>query len=371
MTYRCLMLGAGSMGARWIRDIWAPFHAQGRMDFAGLVEPDPTRLTELGDWIGLPQTARFMNAQEAFAAVDADFCCIVSPPDAHQEAVALACARAMPILTEKPVADTPEGCAAIARAVRDAGVKMLVTQNYRYTRRILTLKEAVASLGPVNYAVARYASAYRQRGAWAEFRHAMRHSLLIEGSIHHFDQLRNLTGADCAAIAGWDWNPGLARGNAAAWRHSDAFDAEACALFTLRMTDGAYASYEGNNLATGKTNSWHGEHYRIECEAGAAVLDRDHTVRIEERAPSGTLQTREVAPVDVEWENHQAIAAQFLAWLDGGPEPPTTLADNLQSMAMLFGAIRASETGTAVDVQMMARELAAIDAAARAGPKPQ
>ena len=357
MTYRCLMLGAGSMGARWIRDIWAPFRSQGRMEFSGLVEIDPARLAELGDWIGLPQSARFSNAADAFATVDADFCCIVSPPDAHQEAVELACAHGMAILTEKPVADTPEACAAIARAVRDSGVKMLVTQNYRYTRRILTLKAAVASLGPVSYAVARYASDYRQRGAWAEFRHAMRHSLLIEGSIHHFDQLRNLTGANCHTIAGWDWNPGLARGNTASWRGSDSFDAEACALFTLRMTDGSFASYEGNNLATGKPNSWHGEQYRVECEAGAAVLDRDHTVRIEERSPSGTLQTREVAPVDVEWENHQAIAAQFLDWLDGGPEPATALSDNLQSMAMLFGAVRASETGTAVDVQEVAREL--------------
>ena len=37
----------------------------------------------------------------------------------------------------------------------------MVTQNYRYTRRILTLKQAVAELGAVNYAVARYASDLR------------------------------------------------------------------------------------------------------------------------------------------------------------------------------------------------------------------
>ncbi len=359
-TYRCLMLGAGGMGARWIRGVWAPFRDQGRMEFAGLVDVDPGRLAELGDWLGLPAGARFTDAAEAFAAVEADFCCIVTPPDWHQEAVDLACARGMDILTEKPIADTPEGCAAIARAVREAGVRMLVTQNYRYTRRILTLKEAVASLGTVNYAVARYASDYRRRGAWAEFRHRMGHSLLIEGSIHHFDQLRNLTGANCATIAGWDWNPGLVRGDTASWRGSESFDAEACALFTLRMANDSFASYEGNNLATGKTNSWYGEFYRVECEGGAAVLDRDNTVRIEERSPAGTLQLREVALVDVEWESHQAIAAQFLAWLDGGPEPATTLDDNLQSLAMLFGAVRAAETGTVVDVREVAREISAL-----------
>jgi predicted dehydrogenase len=80
-------------------------------------------------------------------------------------------------------------------------------------------------------------------------------------------------------------------------------------------------------------------------------------VRIEERSEAGTLQTREVPPVEVIWEGHQSVAAQFLDWLDGGPPPATTLADNLQSTAMLFAAIRASETGMTVDVQEIGREL--------------
>jgi hypothetical protein len=113
-------------------------------------------------------------------------------------------------------------------------------------------------------------------------------------------------------IAGWDWNPGQVRGDTTAWRSSDAFDGEACALLVMRMTNGSFASYEGNNLATGKTNSWHGEYYRVECEGGAAVLDRDHIVRIEERSAAGTLQTREVPPVEIIWDGHQAVAAEFL-----------------------------------------------------------
>ena len=291
-----LTLGAGDL-----EPVWRPH---------GVRRPrrcQPGALNEVGDWLGLPQSARFTDPRDAFATVDADFCCIVTPPAYHQEAVELACARGMHILSEKPIADTWEGCGAIARAVRAAGVKMMVTQNYRYTRRILTLKEAIATLGPINYAVARYASDYRHRGSWAEFRHVMDHSLLVEGGIHHLDQLRNLCGANCQTIAGWDWNPGQVRGDTSAWRDSDSFDHEACALLVLRMTNGSFASYEGNNLATGKTNAWHGEAYRVECEGGAAVLDRDQIVRIEERSPTGTYQTREVPMVNVTWDGHQAL----------------------------------------------------------------
>jgi predicted dehydrogenase len=153
------MLGAGAMGSRWIRDVWQPF--RDRLEFAGLVDPNPAALSEAGDWLGLPPAARFIDAREALAAVDADFCCIVTPPTRHREAVELACDRGLDILSEKPIADTPEACGAIARAVKAAGVRMMVTQNYRYTRRILTLKRALTELGAVNYAVARYASDYR------------------------------------------------------------------------------------------------------------------------------------------------------------------------------------------------------------------
>jgi predicted dehydrogenase len=159
-------------------------------------------------------------------------------------------------------------------------------------------------------------------------------------------------------VSSWTacWNPGHVRGETAAWRSSGAFYGEPCALLVLCMTNGSFASYEGNNLETGTTNSWHGEYYRLKCEGDAAVLDRDHIVRIEERSAAGTLQTREVPPLEVIWEGYQAIAAQFLDWLDGGP-PPTTLADNLPSTAMLFAAIRVSETGTTIDVQEVARQL--------------
>src|SRR5829696_10154315 len=149
--YWCLMLGAGAMGSRWIRDVWQPF--RDRMEFAGLVDPNPSALHEAGDWLGLPPAARFADAREAFAAVDADYRCIVTPPKHHQEAVELASDRGMDTLSETLIADTLEACGAIARAVKVAGVRMMMTQNYRYTRCILTLKQTVSELDAVSYAM--------------------------------------------------------------------------------------------------------------------------------------------------------------------------------------------------------------------------
>lgn len=345
------MLGVGGMAGLWIFDFWA--RQAHRMEFAALVDINADALKAAGERLGLPASALFTDSKQAFESVEADFCCIVTPPQFHRAAVELACARGLNIISEKPIASTWEDTVAVYQAVKQAGVKMLVTQNYRYTPRILTLKKAVSELGQVNYAVGRYTSDYQVRGSWgAEFRHSMPHSLLVEGGIHHFDQLRNLTGGDAETICGYEWHPGLIRGAQNAFGGGDSFDGEPCALFVIQMHNGAFAHYEGNNLESGKTNSWQAEHYRVECEGGAAVLDSDQKVWIVSRE-NKQMQEREIEPVSVEFSGHAALPNQFLDWLEGGATPPTVLDDNIKSNALLFAAIRASEEKRVVNVREM------------------
>jgi predicted dehydrogenase len=353
---RCLMIGVGGMAKHWIQQVWGVH--KDRMIFAGLVDVNTDVLNSAGDALDVPASRRFTDVNAAFATVEADFCCIVTPPQFHQQAVELAAQRGMAILSEKPIADTWAGCAAIYNAATRAGVNMMVTQNYRYTPRILTLKKAVSELGAANYAVCRYASDYRKYLSWgAKFRHDMPHSLMVEASIHHFDQLRNLTGGDCLSMSGYEWHPGLIRGGADQFKGSDSFAGETNGLYVMQFTGGAFGAYEGNNLATGKTDSWHSEVYRVECEGGAAVLDYDHIVRIQERTSGGALQVREVKTEQPQFAGHTAIGAQFLDWLEGGPAPATVLQDNIKSAAMLFAAIDAGATRSVIDVAAKVREV--------------
>ena len=346
---RLIMIGAGGMARAWIRR-FLPVHAD-RVEIVALVDIAPEPLAEQGDFLGLPASRRFARVEDAFEAVDADCCAIVIPPAAHRRAVELAAARGLDILSEKPLADSWEDSVAIYRAVKAAGIKMQVMQNYRANPPILTLKQVLESgrLGRSYYIVSRFAADYRRRNAWgATFRHEMRHAILVEGSIHHFDQIRNLSGADCATIAGWEWNPG-----------APSFDGECLTLYAMQMTNGTFAQYEGSGLAGGWQNNWHREYYRVECEGGAVVVDRDQVVRIYVYERGRGLRVEEVPPVPVEHTGHTAVIGQFLDWLGGGPTPPTHLDDNLQSTAMLFGAIEASARSATVNV-------AALVAAARA-----
>jgi predicted dehydrogenase len=342
---RCLMIGGGGMAGSWIRRFFPNF--ADRLEVVGLVDVAPAVLAASGDFLGLPANRRYTSLAQAFDEVDADFCAIVIPPAYHREAVLHAVRRGMPILSEKPIADTWEACGDVYRAVTGAGLKMQVIQNYRYNVPMLTMRQVLRSgtLGRINYVVARFAADYREYGAWgAIFRHEIPHALLIEGAVHHFDMLRNLTGGDCATIAGWEWNP--------AWSSSKG---EFCNLYLLGMTNGVRTVYEGNGTAGGEQNNWHEEYYRAECENGAVTVGRDHIVRIHRFKRGGGLVVEEVPPVSTPYEGHNYLIDEFLTWLDGGPTPATVLDDNVKSVAMVFGAIEASRTGQVVNVEEMVR----------------
>jgi predicted dehydrogenase len=350
--HRALMVGAGGMAGRWAR-MFVPLHAD-RVEIVGLVDVKREILDECGDAIGLPASRRFTRMADAFKQVDDADCCFVAvPPAFHEEAVVRAAERGLAVLSEKPMSDSWEACGRIYRAVTAAGVRMQVMQNYRYIGTQLTLRDVLrrGDLGRINYVIARFAADYREWLSWgAEFRHTMRHALLLEGAVHHFDMLRNLSGGDCQHIGGWEWNP--------AWSTSKG---EFNNLYALRMTNGVHATYEGTGTAAGEQNTWHEESYRVECEGGAVAVGRDKVVRIHRFKRGQGLRTEEVpllkpphaghsAIVD---QGHGAVIGQFLDWLDGGAEPESVLNDNIKSIAIVFAAIEASQSSQMVDVASM------------------
>jgi predicted dehydrogenase len=340
---RCLMIGAGGMAGGYVRTFFPQF--ADRMEVVGLVDINPEPLALSGDFLGLDPGCRFADMAAAFDRIEADFCCIVIPPAFHKAAVLLATEREMDILSEKPIADTWEDCRDIFRAVKASGVKMQVVQNYRYNATMLTVKQVLAEqrLGRCNYIMGRFAADYRVRGAWGLFRHEIPHGLLVEGSVHHFDMLRNLSGANCDQIAGWDWN-----------REWSSFDGESSGHFLGKMSNGVVVNYEGNCSEAAIQNSWHKEMYRAECEGGAVTIDHDLVVRTWEKLPGG-LRMEEVPLLRPQYEGHAAIIDQFLTWQEGGAAPATVLDDNIQSAAMLFGAITASEENRVINVAEMVR----------------
>lgn len=335
MRKKALLLGAGGWAREhWIDVVWPDFIRQ--VEIVGLVDVDEVALSESGKVLDLSPEVLYRDMDEAFSKTNADFCVIVLPPHVHRLAVEKAAEYGVPILSEKPIADTLDEVRIIYDVVTAKNLKMAVIQNYRYEAPIMTLKKVLESgqLGRIDYIVARYASDYRSPGSWdVGSVYDMQYPLLVEGSIHHMDMIRSLSNSNCKKIQCTSWNP--------EWSN---FKDNANAIVTMEMDNGVKAVYEGTSLAAGTINRWHQEYYRVECEKGSVVVDRgDRIVRVYTRDESGAQVIQEVAPVADLKSGHHHILTEFLTWLDGGQAPETVLSENIQSAAMVFAAIKSAE----------------------------
>lgn len=350
---RYIMVGAGGFAATWCAKVLPRLAALGKARAVAAVDVDPAALPTAQECLGLTPEQCYVDGVAAFSENPADFAVIVVPPVHHEHYVDLALAHGLNVLSEKPIADTMEAAARIAAKVRRAGVKMAVTMSHRFDQDKQSLARAVRSgaYGDLHYVVVRFTMNSRAEGSWGAFRHHMPDPLVVEGTVHQFDVLREITASDVATISGVSWNP--------PWGE---YEGDSAALFLLQMRNGVRCVYEGSKVNAATMNGWGHDYIRAECEHGTLELD-GRSLRVL-RSDGWLPPQAEQLPLDEQeaWMNPW-LAEQFCDWLAGGPPPPTHLDDNLQCTAVTFAAIQASRTGDPVDVQeFLARHLAAAGA---------
>jgi len=362
MTQRAIIVGVGAMGRDWCSVSLPPNIAEGRVDAVAAVDINPDALPIAKQALGLRDDQLFTDFRRAFDAVPADFCIVVTPPDQHEIVVDAALAHGMDVLSEKPIADTLEGSIRIANKVRAAGKKMAVTMSHRYDRDKTTLRDELRSgrHGALDYLVCRFTCSFRRHGDWgAAFRHEIPDTLMVEGAVHHLDLLADLAGAPCDTLYAQTWTP--------PWGE---YKGDAQGLVTMQFQNGVRATYEGAKTNAAGLNCWENEYIRAECEHATLILNRRELERFPyvpgdpwRAAIEGTGTP--IALLDrPKWQNTWLLE-QFVQWRDGGDPMATNVADNLQSVAMVFSAIESSRSGRPVAVQDF---LAAAKASGRGRP---
>ncbi len=327
----CLMVGGGGMAGGWIKRWTENF--QDRIKIVGLVDIVPEILVQQAQVLGLEKKQLFSDVQTALESVKADFCGVATPPQFHREAVVSALEQGLPVICEKPIAGTLEAAKDMLRAAQKTGLPCAIIQNYRYARNKQELGRIrdEGQLGRLQHILGRYACDYREYLSWGKaWRHDMDFALLFEGSVHHFDMLRFLSGGDCETLTGFGWNP--------SW---SSFKHHSSGLFLMRMNNDTHTFYEGNSTAAGITNCWHREYYRAEFEAGTVEIAEGHTMQIHRVGQETEIYE---AP-EILWEGHDHLFDEFLNWLDDGQPSDTRIEDNIKSFAMVIAAMETSLDG--------------------------
>jgi predicted dehydrogenase len=264
-------------------------------------------------------------------------------PAARREVALSAFAHHCHLLTEKPLADSPENARAIIEAARRAGRIHAVVQNRRYVANVRRIRRFLSSgaIGPATSIHADFFVAPHFGG----FREEMAHVLLLDMAIHTFDAARYMVAGEPAGVYCQEWEP------ANSWYRQGS---SASAVFDLG--GGKQFTYAGSWCAAGFRTSWEGS-WRIVAERGSLVWDGNDDLKAEVVVPGrdglfDKTQPIEVPPPDPADRvgGHLGIIQDFIHAIETGTEPETRGADNIRSLAMVFGAIESAETGRRVAI---------------------
>lgn len=321
----CLMIGAGGMAGGWINRFVGEF--SDRVRIIGLVDVKEEVLKKQGQALGLADEQLFTDYTEAVDRVKADFCGIATPPQFHSPQAVAAMESGMPVICEKPIAHTLDAAKDMVHTAQKTGLPCAIIQNYRYAdnKQELARIRQEGRLGRLQHILGRYACDYRKYSSWGKaWRHDMDFGLLFEGSVHHMDMLRFLSGGDCETLVGFGWNP--------EW---SSFKHYSSGMYLMKMNNGIHALYEGNSTAAGITNCWNREYYRAEFEEGTVEISHGGEMKIHQVGQETQVYEAPAIPLRA----HGYLFDEFLNWLDGGEPSATRIQDNIQSFVMIIAAM--------------------------------
>ncbi len=329
---RLVLVGVRGQGNHWVKIL----RRSAEVEVVGYVDVVPEHLAALRAEHGVSEAQCFSNLGAALAAVRPDGVVCVTPPAFHRVVAEQALQAGCHVLTEKPLADTWGNCRAMVADAARAKRVLMVGQNYRYDRAIQTLRGVIA--GGAIGTPGQVAVQFFKGPHFGGFRDEMRYPLVIDMSIHHFDLMRYVLGADPISIQAHSWNPSWS------WYQGDASIA---AFVEMRLvadaTHAVAVTYTGSWCANGGETTWNGD-WRVLCDDGCVVLTGDQ-VRVQHREGR---PWEDVAPVSMARTSQEYLLTEFLAAIREGRQPETSGVDNLRSIEMVFGTVESIEQGRRV-----------------------
>lgn len=332
---RVVVVGAGSMGSWWAREIVASGVAE-LVGVADLVEGAPQRVIDQSGAADPAAVAVGADGVDLALELGADL--IVNPtvPVAHHPITVKALHAGIPVLGEKPVTETlPEAISLLAHAEL-TGVPFMVSQSRRFFRQVRQLRSFVAAHGPTVMTSAFFSLFTEMDG----FRRTQDHPLLRDMGIHAFDTARYILDADPVAVT--------ARGTRPEW---SVYHHDATVSATFEMSDGSLFVYHGTWNARGLPTWWNSE-WRIGAQHGSATWDGTGApvVGTEDEEETARLQAAIDAETAPEPDQIAASLVECVSALREGRTPMCEIHENVLSFAMVEAAVTAVERGERVEI---------------------
>jgi predicted dehydrogenase len=313
------------MGKAWLRTI----KKNPDVVLAGLVDLDVPQARSAADEHGYADVPVAASVAELAERVGAEAVIDVTVPLAHPVVSVDALLRGLPVLCEKPLAESVRECLTMVAAAEVSGKLLMVSQSRRYFRAVAAFERQLAELGPVGSLSCEFFKSPRFGG----FRERMAEPLLVDMAIHQFDLARKLIGAEPVSVFCDSYNP--------AWSW---FEGNAAADALFSFDGGARFAFTGSWCAPGQETSWNGR-WRASSANGTAIWDGDS-------APTAEYASGEPVPTTLGTEPEEIAGslAEFVQALRTSSTPQTEVHTNVVSVAMVEAAVHSSRTGTPIQI---------------------
>lgn len=337
MAIRLIQVGLGGWGQNWFRHIVAQSKAA---EAVAWVEIDAQALAEAQQRLALPTDRCFLSLEEALATVPADAVLITASLPGHVPTARKALLAGKHVLVEKPFAPTLAEAAELVKLAEQCHRIVMVSQNYRFGLAARKARELMRRqiLGPVSSVEIDFRRSANTVPATNHRHYRLWHPLLVDMSIHHFDLMRFVLEQEPRQVIGKTWNP--------PWSN---FVEPPAACLTITFDGGTIVNYRGSWISQGPTTNWCGE-WRMDCERGQiAWTGRGELPDKVLLRPSGK-HSRAVKLPPMEFLDRQGSLQAFAQAVENDEVSESSGQDNLKTLALMFAAIKAVESGLPVTI---------------------
>jgi predicted dehydrogenase len=335
MTLRLVQLGLGGWGRNWVEEVT---RATPGVEPVAWVDLDPaTRESAIAE-LDLPPERVFGSLEEALQTVAADAALAVVPLAVHGQATREALDAGLHVLVEKPFTDDLAEARSLIALARERRRVLMVNQNYRW---FPAPQHAHALLreGAIGRPLACYLDFHFLFGSGYRY-FFLEEPLLSDMAIHHFDALRFVLDDEPVSISCDSWS-----------EPDTPFKGRPAALATIRFAGGTIASYRGSWISRGPTTPY-GGHWRIDGTSGTIEFTFRGAFEERDKQDRLTLYRPERRPERVRLPkmpcmDRMGALKAFAEWVQDGrpPDGISSAEDNLNSLALMFAAIRSAREG--------------------------
>jgi predicted dehydrogenase len=333
---RVLLVGFGNVAKHWI----PYFETDGLANLVGVVDPRTDAAARARDRLG-PAIKVEATLMEALNSMHPDVVINLTPPTAHLEVIHAALDFGCHVFTEKPLALSMADALSLVSLAEERSLVLSVMQNRRFVAQIRKLREEIAN-GTIG------ALTVLSSDMWMSPRHdntylaGLAHPLLLDMSVHSFDQARFLSGSDPVRVIAYEYNP-----------RNSWYSGNAAAICTFEMRSGAVFTYRGNWVAPGFSTAYDSQ-WRLVGTDATAMWDSWGPPVVQtglEAAPGDRERTHHrQLPIGTHRTGHEACLAEMFSALREGRQPETNARDNLNTLAMVFAAVASAEEGRWVEI---------------------